>query len=69
MCGLKGFAAAALLTHQRDTLTEIRIDGMRLHRSTFHMAGGRYRLYLSRGCHNSATAPSRVFRARAQLSG
>jgi hypothetical protein len=40
-CGLDGFAAVALLTDQRDILTEIGIDGMHLHRSTFHTAGVR----------------------------
>src|SRR5262245_62725232 len=37
-CGLKGSAAVALLADQRDALAEIRIDGMRLHRCTFHRA-------------------------------
>ena len=37
-CGLKGSAAVALLADQRDALAEIRIDGMRLHRCTFHIA-------------------------------
>src|SRR5262249_5723140 len=37
-CGLQGSAAVAFLTDQRDALAEIRIDGMRLHRCTFHIA-------------------------------
>ena len=37
-CGLKGSAAVALLADQRDALAEIRIDGMRLHRCTSHIA-------------------------------
>ena len=36
--GLEDFAAAALFADQRDALAEIRIDGMRLHRCTFHIA-------------------------------
>jgi hypothetical protein len=36
--GIEGFAAAALLTDQRDRLTEIRIDGMPLHCCTFYIA-------------------------------
>ncbi len=67
-CSLEDFAAVALLTGQRDTLTEIRIDGMRLHRSTFHTAGVRaLRALLSRGCHSSAIAPV-VCLGLAQLS-
>ena len=38
VCGLKSSAATALLADQRDALTEIRIDGMRLHRCPFHIA-------------------------------
>src|SRR5690242_59594 len=43
---LEDFAATAVLTGQRDTLAEICIDGMRLHRSTFHrLTYVRYGLY------------------------
>src|SRR5215510_14868505 len=37
-CGPTGSVAATLLADQRDTLTQIRIDGIRLQRCTFSLA-------------------------------
>ena len=56
--GIEGFAAAALLTDQRDRLTEIRIDGML---SAL--------LHFPHSCHSSATVPiAYAGRACTQLS-
>ncbi len=37
----EGFATVTFLTGKRDSIYEIRIDDMRLHLSTFHIAGVR----------------------------